>query len=73
MSDKPPINYTLTVHEPDDTGHVYIKSSIPGLFLYGKLEDILADVPRVVDILRKCNGDERLPLTTIDTDPGVTK
>lgn len=57
---KPAVDYTLTIHEKDGLGCYYVKSSIPGLFLYGPdLRVLLDDVPLAVAKLRAFNGDER--------------
>jgi hypothetical protein len=60
MSKVPPVDFTLTVRQPDEHGIWSIVGSVPGLFLAGKnLSVLLADVPFAVTKLREYNGDER--------------
>lgn len=60
MNDGPKVDYTITVYQPDELGNVYIRSSVPGLNLYGPdLQKLLADAPACVAMLRSGNGDER--------------
>jgi|AGTN01.3.fsa_nt_gi hypothetical protein len=61
----PPDDYSLTISERDDLGCICIKSSVPGLTLYGpSLDKLLADVPAAIARLRRDNGDERRGLRT---------
>lgn len=53
------VDFTLTVHEPDEDGNVWITSSVPGLHLCAPLEIALKRLPSMVRRLRQDNGDER--------------
>jgi hypothetical protein len=57
---RPKVDYTLTVHEVDETGRVYITSpDLPGLTIWAKPELAFADVPIAVKLLRELDAAAR--------------
>jgi hypothetical protein len=61
-TERPMVDYTLTVHEMDETGRVYITSpELIGLIIWAKPELAFADVPIAVKKLRELNARPTTP------------